>query len=84
MADFIFKELTHTVLNDQTTLNRDVSVISPNTFQTQSSHHFGIQTTTTTSAFSLQSQQTFYHPTLIDQQLVKYEKAKYDWHCLVS
>ncbi|CAM4856778.1 unnamed protein product [Rotaria socialis] len=83
MADFIFKELTHTVLNDQTTLNRDVSIISPNAFQTQSSHHFGIQATTT-SAFSLQSQQTFYHPTLIDQQLVKYEKAKYDWHCLVS
>jgi len=83
MADFIFKELTHTVLTDQTNLNRDISIISPNTYQAQSSHHFNVQTTTTPT-FSIQSQQTLYHPSLIDQQLVKYEKAKYDWHCLVA
>ncbi len=83
MADFIFKELAHTVLTDQTNLNRDISIINPNTYQTQLSHHFNLQTTTT-PAFSLQSQQTYYHPSLIDQQLVKYEKSKYDWHCLVA
>ena len=83
MADFIFKELAHTVLTDQTTLNRDISIISPTNYQSQSSHHFNVQTTTT-PAFSIQSQANFYHPSLIDQQLVKYEKAKYDWHCLVA
>lgn len=82
MADFIFKELTHTVLNDQASVNRDMSIISSNTYQNQTSHLYNIQATTT-PAFSLQSQQAYYHPTLIDQQLVKYEKAKYDWHCLV-
>ena len=83
MADFIFKELAHTVLTDQPNLNRDISIISPTNYQSQTSHHFSVQTTTT-PAFSIQSQQTFYHPSLIDQQLVKYEKAKYDWHCLVA
>lgn len=83
MADFIFKELTHTVLNDQAPLNREVSLISQNPYQSQQSHHFGVQATTT-PAFSLPSQQTYYHPSLIDQQLVKYEKSKYDWHCLVA
>ena len=84
MADFIFKELTHTVLNDQTALNREISIINPTILQTQqSTHHFNIQTTTT-PAFSIQSQQNYYHPSLIDQQLVKYEKAKYDWHCLAA
>ena len=82
MADFIFKELAHTVL-DQTGLNREISIISPTNYQNQTSHHFNVQTTTT-SAFSIQSQQNFYHPSLIDQQLVKYEKAKYDWHCLAA
>ncbi|CAF1149527.1 unnamed protein product, partial [Adineta ricciae] len=83
MADFIFKELAHTVLTDQSGLNRDISILNTNTYQTQTSHHFNVQTTTT-PAFSLQSQQAYYHPTLIDQQLVKYEKAKYDWHCLLA
>jgi hypothetical protein len=83
MADFIFKELAHTVLTDQTNLNRDISIISPTNYQNQPSHHFNVQTTTT-PAFSIQSQQTYYHPSLIDQQLVKYEKSKYDWHCLVA
>jgi hypothetical protein len=84
MADFIFKELAHTVLTDQTNLNRDISILSPNNYPgAQSSHHFNVQTTTT-PAFQIQSQPTYYHPSLIDQQLVKYEKAKYDWHCLVA
>ncbi|UJR25716.1 hypothetical protein I4U23_007067 [Adineta vaga] len=83
MADFIFKELAHTVLTDQTNLNRDISIHSANTYQTQTSHQFNVQATTT-PAFSLPSQQTSYHPTLIDQQLVKYEIAKYDWHCLLA
>lgn len=82
MADFIFRELGHTVL-DQANANREIPIISPTNYQSQTSHHFNVQTTTT-PAFSIQSQQTFYHPSLIDQQLVKYEKAKYDWHCLVS
>ncbi|CAF3785120.1 unnamed protein product, partial [Rotaria sp. Silwood1] len=43
-ADFIFKELTRTVLNDQTNINSNT-----------------------------------YH-----QQLVKYEKVKYDWYCLAA
>ncbi|CAF4657655.1 unnamed protein product [Rotaria sp. Silwood1] len=83
MADFIFKELTYTVLNDQANLNRDVSIMSQNAYQTQTSHHYNIHATTT-PAFSLQSQSAYYHPSLIDQQLVKYEKAKYDWHCSVA
>ncbi|CAF0732022.1 unnamed protein product [Adineta steineri] len=83
MADFIFKELAHTVLTDQTNINRDISIVSSNTYQSQTSHHFNVQTTTT-PAFSIPSQQNYYHPSLIDQQLVKYEKAKYDWHCLVA
>ncbi len=83
MADFIFKELAHTVLTDQTNLNRDISIINSNAYQTQPSHHFNVQATTT-PAFSIQSQQAYNHPSLIDQQLVKYEKAKYDWHCLVA
>ena len=83
MADFIFKELAHTVLTDQSTMNRDISVISPNTYQNQTSHHFNIQATTT-PAFSIQAQQAYYHPSLIDQQLVRYETSKYDWHCLVA
>jgi hypothetical protein len=83
MADFIFKELAHTVLTDQTNLNRDISIASPTNYQTQASHHFNVQATTT-PVFSIQSQQNYYHPSLIDQQLVKYEKAKYDWHCLIA
>ena len=83
MADFIFRELAHTVLADQPTLNRDLSMISPNSYTSQPSHYFNIQASAT-PAFSVQSQQAAYHPSLIDQQLVKYEKAKYDWHCLVA
>lgn len=83
MADFIFRELAHTVLADQPTLNRDLSMISPSSYASQPSHYFNIQASTT-PAFSVQSQPTAYHPSLIDQQLVKYEKAKYDWHCLVA
>ena len=83
MADFIFKQLTQTVLTDQTNLNRDMSVISSNTFHTSSSHHLNVQTSTTPT-FSIQSQQAYCHPSLIDQQLVKYEKAKYEWHCLAA
>ena len=83
MADFIFKELTHTVLAEQNSLNRDVSMISPNSYASQPSHYFNVQATTT-PIFSGQPQQVAYNPSMIDQQLVKYEKAKYDWHCLVS
>ncbi|CAF5159591.1 unnamed protein product, partial [Rotaria sp. Silwood1] len=74
-ADFIFKELTCTLLNDQTNLNHDISIISSNIYQSQTSGHSDLQTTL---VFSLESQRTFYCPSLIDQQLVKYEKAKYD------
>jgi hypothetical protein len=83
MADFIFKELAQTVLADSSSLNRDIAMISPSTYPSQLPHYFNIQATTT-PAFSMQSQQSAYHPSLIDQQLVKYEKAKYDWHCLAA
>ena len=83
MADFIYKKLAQTVLNDQTSFNRDISLTSPNSFMSQPSQHFNVQTSTT-PVFSGQGQLPIYHPSLIDQQLVKYEKAKYDWHCLVA
>ncbi|CAF2888646.1 unnamed protein product [Rotaria sp. Silwood2] len=63
MADFIFKELTHAVLNEHTNSNHQAIAVP---------------------VLSSQSQQTCYHSSLIDQQLVKYEKAKYDWYCLVA
>ncbi|CAF4010123.1 unnamed protein product, partial [Didymodactylos carnosus] len=100
MADFIFKALAKTVLVDTgnqsqhihlhsdiiSAINKDPSTLQsafyPATvYPSQVSHHFNLQTT---AAFGQQQQQQFHHPSLIDQQLVKYEKLKYDWNCLLA
>ncbi|CAF0930015.1 unnamed protein product, partial [Didymodactylos carnosus] len=63
-------------------MNKDPSTFYPSSVHpSQTSHLYNLQTA---AGFGQQQQQQFHHPSLIDQQLVKYEKLKYDWNCLLA